>query len=64
MVNPSKTAQQIKSEIARFSVRVSRELDKSKRKFINEMIYGTQASKDVELASITRVLDGLRGGRS
>jgi len=49
MANPAKTAGQIKSQIAKFSAKVSRGLDKPKRKFINEMIYGIQASKDVKL---------------
>ena len=57
MSNPAKTAQQIKSQITRFSGKVSQELDKPKRRFINEMIYGIQASKDVKLANIARALD-------
>ena len=57
MSNPAKTTQQIKSQITRFSTKVSRELDKPKRIFINEMIYGIQASKDVKLANIARALD-------
>jgi len=57
MTNPAKTAQQIKSQITRFSGTVSQELDKPKRRFINEMIYGIQASKDVKLANIARALD-------
>ncbi len=57
MSNPAKTTQQIKSQITRFSTKVSRELDKPKRRFINEMIYGIQASKDVKLANIARALD-------
>lgn len=57
MSNPTKTAQQIKSQITRFSGKVSQELDKPKRRFINEMIYGIQASKDVKLANIARALD-------
>jgi len=57
MTNPAKTAQQIKSQITRFSGKVSQELDKPKRRFINEMIYGIQASKDVKLANIARALD-------
>jgi len=57
MANPSKTAAQVKSQIARFSAGVSCELDKPKRKFIHQMLYGIQASKDVKLASIARSLD-------
>ncbi len=57
MANPAKTATQIKSQIARFSAKVSLGLDKPKRKFIHQMIYGIQASKDVKLTSIARTLD-------
>jgi len=57
MANSPKTAAQIKSQIKRFSARISSKLDKSKRKFIHQMLYGIQASKDVKLTSIARVLD-------
>lgn len=57
MANSTKAAAQIKSQITRFSAEVSQELDKPKRKFINEVIYDIQASKDVKLASIARSLD-------
>jgi len=36
----------IKSQISRFSAKMSKDLDKPKRKFIHQMIYGIQASKD------------------
>lgn len=57
MADSTKTAGQIKSQITKFSAKVSQELDKSKRRFINEMIYGIQASKDVKLSNIARALD-------
>lgn len=57
MANSTKTAAQVKSQVARFSVRISRKLDKPKRKFIHQMIYGIQASKDVKLTSVARALD-------
>jgi len=57
MAHSAKTAQQIKSQIARFSARISQKLDKPKRKFVHQMLYGIQASKDVKLTSIARALD-------
>jgi len=57
MADSTKTAAQIKSQIAKFSARISKGLDKPKRKFIHQMTYGIQASKDVKLASIGRALD-------
>jgi len=56
MANFTKTAAQIKSQIARFSARISSKPDKPKRKFIHQMIYDIQASKDVKLTSIARAL--------
>jgi len=43
--------------MTRFSVKVSQGMDKPKRKFIHQMIYGIQASKDVKLSNIARALD-------
>lgn len=57
MANSTKTAAKIKSQISRFSAKMSKDLDKPKRKFIHQMIYGIQASKDVKLSSIARALD-------
>ena len=57
MATSAKTAGQIKSQITRFSAKVSLGLDKPKRKFIHQMIYGIQASKDVKLTNIARALD-------
>ena len=57
MPNSTRTAAEIKSQITRFSQKVSVGLDKSKRKFIHQMIYGIQASKDVKLSNIARALN-------
>ena len=57
MANSTKRAQQIKSQMTRISSKVSLGLDKPKRKFIRQMIYGIQASKDIKLTSIARALD-------
>ena len=57
MANSTRTAAQIKSQITRFSQKVSVGLDKPKRKFIHQMVYNIQASKDVKLSNIARALD-------
>jgi len=57
MASSPKTAAKIKSQITKFSVRLSQGLDKPKQKFIHQMIYGIQASKDVKLSNIARTLD-------
>ena len=56
MVTQSKTAGKIKTQITRFSNRLSSGLNKPKRKFLHQMIYGIQASKDIKLANIGRSL--------
>ena len=39
MANSTKTAAKIKSQISRFSAKMSKDLDKPKRKFIHQMIF-------------------------
>ena len=56
MGTQSKTAGKIKLQITRFSNRLSSGLNKPKRKFFHQMIYGIQASKDIKLANIGRSL--------
>ncbi len=56
MATQSKTAGKIKTQIARFSNRLSSGLNKRKRKFLHQMIYGIQAGKDIKLANIGRSL--------
>jgi len=56
MAMESKTAGKIKTQITRFSNRLSCGLNKPKRKFLHQMIYGIQASKDIKLANIGRSL--------
>jgi len=46
----------IRLEITRFSKRLSSGLNKPKRKFLHQMIYGIQASKDIKLTNIGRSL--------
>jgi len=45
MAGESKTAGKIKTEITRFSSKVSSGLNKPKRKFIHQTVCGIQASK-------------------
>ena len=56
MGNDSTVAGKIKTQITRFSHRISRGLKKPTRKFVAQMIYGIQASKDVKLSNISRSL--------
>jgi hypothetical protein len=56
MEHDSKIAGKIKAQITRFSSRLTEGLKKPDRKFIREVIYGIQASKDVKLSNIARSL--------
>ena len=56
MSKDSKLAGKIKWQIARFSGRLSEGLAKPLRRFIGDMIYGIQASRDVKLSNIARAL--------
>lgn len=56
MGHDSKIAGKIKAQITRFSNRLTEGLTKPERRFIREVIYGIQASKDVKLSNIARSL--------
>lgn len=56
MADDSKIAGKIKAQITRFSNRISRGLKRPKKKFIAQMLFGIQASKDVKLSNISRSL--------
>jgi hypothetical protein len=57
MEHDSKIAGKIKSQITRFSHKISGEFKKPTRKLIVQMLYGIQASKDVKLSNIGRSLN-------
>jgi hypothetical protein len=56
MIEDSKLAWRIKRQITKFSERLTEGLCKTKARFIREMIYGIQSSKDVKLSNISRSL--------
>jgi len=57
MENSSKIAGKIKSQITLFSHKLSGDFKKPLRKFLVQMLYGIQASKDVKLSNIARSLN-------
>ena len=54
MENDSKIAGKIKTQITRFANKICYGLKKPTRKFMVQMLYGIQASKDVKLFTISR----------
>lgn len=57
MEHNSKIAGKIKFQITRFAQKMSRDYKKPLRKWIIQMFYGIQASKDVKLSNIARSLN-------
>jgi len=49
-------SKKVQHQIARFSYRVTKGLTKPKRKFISQVLYGIQASRDIKLSNIARSL--------
>ena len=57
MDNDSKIAGRIKTQITRFAHRVSSGFQRPAKKFMVQMLYGIQASRDVKLSNISRSLN-------
>jgi hypothetical protein len=57
MKDSNKTGRKIQEQIEKFASRISRSLDKPKQKFVRQVIYGVQASRDVKLSNISRSLN-------
>jgi len=52
----SKVASRLKAQLSKFSRELSEGLPRPSRKFVQQMLYGIQASQDVKLSSIARSL--------
>lgn len=52
----SKVGSRLKAQLTKFSLELSEGLPRPSRKFIQQMLYGIQASQDVKLSSIARSL--------
>jgi hypothetical protein len=57
MSENARTAAAIKGQLSKFSGIIAKGFSKAKQRLIKEMLYGIQASKDIKLSSITRVLN-------
>ena len=56
-MNDTKIASKAKAQLAHFMGKVFTHFSKPSRKFIEECIYGIQASGDTKLSSIVRAID-------
>jgi hypothetical protein len=57
MIETAKTALKIKERINIFNEKISKTESEPIKKFMGEMLYGIQASKDVKLSNISRHLN-------
>ena len=57
MGEDSKLGSKIKSQITRFAGRLTEGMDKVTRRWVSEMLYGIQASKDVKVSEVARSLN-------
>ena len=57
MAEDSRLSAQVKGQITRFASRLGSGLSKPSRRFVTEMLYGIQASKDVKVSNIARSLN-------
>ena len=57
MNNDKAITERVQHQIIRFGKRISRGLKKSRRKFVNQMIFGIQASRDIKLSNVCRGLN-------
>lgn len=56
MTNDIRISEKVKSEIEHFSQSITQGLTKPKKKFIHQMLFGIQASRDIKLSNIARSL--------
>ena len=56
-MNVNKIVHQLRQQIHQFSASLTKNLSKPKARFVQQMIYGLQASKDVKLSEIGRAIE-------
>lgn len=49
-------SQKLQHQIKRFAGRITKDLSKLKKKFLSQVLFGIQASRDVKLSNIARSL--------
>jgi hypothetical protein len=56
MTDDSRISEKVKSEIENFAQIITQGFSKPKKKFVSQMLFGIQASRDVKLSNIARSL--------
>ena len=57
MNNDKTITERVQQQITRFSKKVTKELKKSRKRFVSQMIFGIQASRDIKLSNVCRSLN-------
>lgn len=57
MKDNTTTGKKVQGQIERFSSKITKGLSKPKKKFISQMLFGIQASRDVKLSNVSRSLN-------
>lgn len=57
MKDNTTTGKKVQGQIKRFSSKMTEDLTKPKKKFISQMLFGIQASRDVKLSNVSRSLN-------
>lgn len=57
MEKDSRTCEKVKVQIAKFAGQIAKGFTKPRKKFISQIIYGIQASRDLKLSNISRSLN-------
>ena len=57
MNNDKAITERVQQQLIRFGRKISKGLRKSRKKFINQMIFGIQASRDIKLSNVCRSLN-------
>ena len=56
MKHSTTDGKKVQHQIARYASKITKSLNKAKRKFISQMLFGMQASRDVKLSNVSRSL--------
>ena len=57
MKDNTTTSKKVQHQITRFSYRMTNGLTRPKKRFVSQILYGIQGSRDIKLSNIARSLD-------
>jgi len=57
MDNDTIIGKAVQHQIKRFSFRIAKDLSRPKKKFVSQVLFGIQASRDIKLSNVSRSLN-------